>query len=1275
MHERKRDNIAMRLSQEAIRRMMDGRSGGGGGGSSFDPSALAGMASQAWVEEGYISKAFWNELFIIHKKVTTVVMNGETEVSRTVKTDADAGVDPFDPNETPSETSTTDSETGYVTTVTTEIESIEARKGVWTDYFLSALGKNSSGGGGGATLFEPLLSINESGLAAPADAQDGMTVVWDKNTHKWKYGATGGGTSLSLTPGCLLDTVDNYSYNDYIGQWSQQNIKGSAFLYDIGNANKVYYSASGNHIPNGIRLLWYDKNLFLIGKTDYGIQSEYSVPTGAVYVSFVLYYSITEIAYIEDGLSNIHFSFLGNDKIYISKDLEYPYGNPDTYNVNLDDYSDSYIEGVASDADYKKFFTDGRGKSICIPFSLFKYYDYVEIKQPSPSKAGISRIHFLKKEPKTNGETVEYSDFYTTNVQINKGNNTIFYKIPDDARYILIYAYWGNEDRRPERIALRTANSLGLDDMSKYDERVNTALRNPNQYQIKILHWNIGNYSNGGAETSINNSNYTAKSNSFKAFINKYKDYNVYINEWNSVFAKLSGGNVYAGPELWDYGYSYNSYVRCNDWDELGCVPTNTQIGHKVGVLTSLAGMYLESGGYYSMPKPYVIYRHYIGGGSLYILHTHLPTNLSDSQTRTVFAEMVNIMSGYTNVIICGDFNNKDNPSSMDVFRNAGYTVANNSEYTYPYSSSTGQIYDWFAYRGYFTNVEFKVCKDAVDQGYSDGDINHMLSDHWPIAISLEYTGSSIVPGVRGAYRFNPTTNLPEWHNGIAWNSNVSSATKLQTARLLWGNSFDGTADVNGDITITKTGTTPALVTVSNGSGTVRFAAYETNRGIWDASGSGWLIGTGPTSSNPNTFLMRGNVGIGKSSPSYKLDVDGTINCTSIRIGGYTITADTQNQGLRINSAGLYADTYISALGANSGGGGGGGVTLNEPLSSINNASLGTPSGTDMAIVWSGSAWTYKQMSSGGGGVGTVTSIIAGTGLSGGTITSSGTIAINSTYQGYISHGETAYGWGDHSLAGYATPSSVTIQMQNYVKIQSGTITIGDTSITPLTSDSGTFWGQSWVSGGTVSGGMSNVGNIVASAHGTKYIEGFRTIELYGAAASDYGGYIDFHFNDDSNDFTSRIIEDASGRIYLNASNGVRIGNGVLKWDSYNNALKVEKYDGTTANFYATGGVSALGVGTGGSVTNLAIAGKISFSDNYEIKVNAGDLYIGDSTSEQYVKVSDICSWNGSSNWYITTNGVARFQRIYLDSSRYIYVSSGTLYYYNGSTAKEIALV
>lgn len=228
----------MRLSQEQIRRMIDGRGGsGGGGGGSLDPALLAGMASQAWVEEGYISKAFFNELFIIHKKVTTVVMDGETEVSRTVITNT-----VFEPNEIPSTTSETDLITGYVTTITTEVDNIEAKKGFWTNYFLSALGLNSSGGGGGGsitiddalsltsenavqnkvitadiqqassqtcidivnelvgggggtTLNQPLSAINSAGLGTPS--QSGVAIIW--NGSAWIYQVPSGGGGQSGT--------------------------------------------------------------------------------------------------------------------------------------------------------------------------------------------------------------------------------------------------------------------------------------------------------------------------------------------------------------------------------------------------------------------------------------------------------------------------------------------------------------------------------------------------------------------------------------------------------------------------------------------------------------------------------------------------------------------------------------------------------------------------------------------------------------------------------------------------------------------------------------------------------------------------------------------------------------------------------------------------------------------------------------------------------------------------------------------------------------------
>ena len=62
--------------------------------------------------------------------------------------------------------------------------------------------------------------------------------------------------------------------------------------------------------------------------------------------------------------------------------------------------------------------------------------------------------------------------------------------------------------------------------------------------------------------------------------------------------------------------------------------------------------------------------------------------------------------------------------------------------------------------------------------------------------------------------------------------------------------------------------------------------------------------------------------------------------------------------------------------------------------------------------LWAGSAW--EQLGDEASWALKTTSISAGTGLDGGgTLASNRTISINSTYQTYISNGNTAYGWGD----------------------------------------------------------------------------------------------------------------------------------------------------------------------------------------------------------------------------------------------------------------------
>lgn len=185
----------MQLTREKIKRMFDGMGGGGAGGS-MDASMLAGYATQAWVEDMFVSKAFWKELFVVHGKETVeVTLNGSTTSTETEII--------LEPNEVPSVTTETDEETGAVTVTTREITSIEAKVGLWTDYFLSALGLNSGGGGGGTSLNEPLLSINQAGLAAHPTSS-GQTIIW--NGSAWVYGNAGGGgggtgtvTSVGMT--------------------------------------------------------------------------------------------------------------------------------------------------------------------------------------------------------------------------------------------------------------------------------------------------------------------------------------------------------------------------------------------------------------------------------------------------------------------------------------------------------------------------------------------------------------------------------------------------------------------------------------------------------------------------------------------------------------------------------------------------------------------------------------------------------------------------------------------------------------------------------------------------------------------------------------------------------------------------------------------------------------------------------------------------------------------------------------------------------------------
>ena len=175
-----------------------GGTGGSGGGGGLDPSALAGYAPMGWVEDNYISKAFWTELFVIHGMETVYTSDDD---GQTWTQDGEPTSIIFSPNEVPSEVIEDGETEGTKVKTVRTITSIEAKKGVWTNFYLSALGQNSSGGGGGggSSTLQGLLDVNIP--ASMTQANDGQVLMYNYTQNKWINGnlpATGV-TSVGMT--------------------------------------------------------------------------------------------------------------------------------------------------------------------------------------------------------------------------------------------------------------------------------------------------------------------------------------------------------------------------------------------------------------------------------------------------------------------------------------------------------------------------------------------------------------------------------------------------------------------------------------------------------------------------------------------------------------------------------------------------------------------------------------------------------------------------------------------------------------------------------------------------------------------------------------------------------------------------------------------------------------------------------------------------------------------------------------------------------------------
>lgn len=429
---------------------------------------------------------------------------------------------------------------------------------------------------------------------------------------------------------------------------------------------------------------------------------------------------------------------------------------------------------------------------------------------------------------------------------------------------------------------------------------------------------------------------------------------------------------------------------------------------------------------------------------------------------------------------------------------------------------------------------------------------------------------------------------------------------------------------------------------------------------------------------------------------------------------------------------GFWTEQYISALGQNSGGGGGGGATA---LSDLVDVSLTNPT-SGQVLKYDGTHWINGSVTTG-----TVTSVgltmPTGFTVSNTPVTSTGTLAVS--FGGTVNANRVlaspngsngAPSW--RALVAADIPDlSSTYATDARADTLEGYFDNGNAkSALKLTTVSKTAWGQTyWNANGVpvnISGDMSSVGNIQPASDGQKtlgdsthkwassYIQelhlGNSRTWMFGSINAGesseslifkpeisgklfrFRTYSDSDaliFNGDTGNFGIGVAPDSSNPLRVESS--LRIGDAVIVWDSTNNALKIQKNDGTAANLYALGGVSSFGINAGSGGTDSATITtlmtnrvNVGNTNQYLAKgdISGTDILLLHSNTTIMLDATNGVAVNGSlssysGTWLIGSIGgdqnSARFSRLYLDNTRYLYVNSGTLYYYNGSTSKQIA--